>query len=323
MGAVCALLLSGCAASVSPGPAIRGDLSVSPVHEDLQALPPPAQKVFVAVYDFPDQTGQFKPPESVQTLSRAVTQGAASILVDVLQETAGGGWFAVVERTSLQNLLRERQIVDQARSRFVGSDGKPLPPLGPLRYAGILLEGGIIGYDSNTLTGGLGARFLGVGGDVQYREDVVTVYLRAVSTQTGEVLRSIRTSKRIISYGASANAFRFISFRDLLEAEGGWTSNEPQQVALRQAIELAVYGLIIEGAEAGLWSFADRQAGAQLSQDWRRRNSIRPLDGAPELEQLANVPPARVIPRSIPAQGPPFVAPAANGGEATESASAR
>ena len=48
----------------------------------------------------------------------------------------------------------------------------------------MILEGGIIGYDSNIETGGRGARTLGIGGQTQYRRDVVIVSLRAVSTLT-------------------------------------------------------------------------------------------------------------------------------------------
>src|SRR3546814_8620815 len=43
---------------------------------------------------------------------------------------------------------------------------------------------------TNTLTGGMGAQYLGIGAHTQYREDNVTVYLRAVSTNTGEILKS-------------------------------------------------------------------------------------------------------------------------------------
>jgi curli production assembly/transport component CsgG len=130
-----------------------------------------------------------------------------------------------------------------------------------LLFAGVLLEGGIIGYDTNTLTGGAGARFLGVGGQTQYRQDTVTVYLRAVSVRTGEVLTSVQTSKTIASVAVGANAFRFVSFKELLEAETGFTTNEPDQVALQQAIEKAVFALVMEGVELKLWNFADPAAG--------------------------------------------------------------
>jgi curli production assembly/transport component CsgG len=267
--------LAACAASVSPPPS-RSDIGdTKPLHKELRGLPAPERKVYVAVYGFPDQTGQFKPSESFQTLSRAVTQGADSILIDTLKIAGDGAWFSVVERSNLNNVLKERQIINEMRKNYRRQDGSELPAPRPMLYAGVLLEGGIVGFDSNTRTGGLGARFLGIGGDVEYREDVVTVYLRAVSTQTGEILASVRTSKRIISYGAAANVFRFVSFRELLEVDAGLTSNEPGTLALRQAIELALYALIMEGSEAGLWTFADAETGDALLQNYYKRIALR------------------------------------------------
>ncbi len=38
---------------------------------------------------------------------------------------------------------------------------QPQPNLPSLLFAGLILDGGIIGYDCNTVTGGLGARYLG------------------------------------------------------------------------------------------------------------------------------------------------------------------
>lgn len=271
---ICALA-SGCASQVSPPPA-RIDFGDSrPLHQELLSLPPPQQNVYVAVYDFPDLTGQFKPSETVQTLSRAVTQGAAAILIDILRDTGRGSWFTVVERQNLQNLLNERQIIGEMRRLHAGGGA-----LRPMMFAGVILEGGIIGFDTNTLTGGVGARFLGIGGDVEYREDVVSVYLRAVNSQTGEIMSSVRTTKRILSYGAAANVFKFISFQDLLEVDAGFTTNEPGTLALRQAIELAVYALVVEGAEDGLWAFADQEAGRNITTAYYERQDIREISQA-------------------------------------------
>jgi curli production assembly/transport component CsgG len=248
------------------------------LHLELRNLPPPEQQVFVAVYDFPDLTGQFKPSETVQTLSRAVTQGAAAILIDILREAGRGAWFTVVERQNLENLLRERQIIGEMRSRYRGRE--PPPPIRPLLYAGIIIEGGIIGFDTNNLTGGVGARFLGIGGDVEYREDIVSIYLRAINSQTGEVLSSVRTTKRILSYGAAMNVFKFISFQDLLEVEAGFTTNEPGTLALREAIELAVYALVVEGAEDGLWNFGDQEAGREITTAYYEQQDLGDLTDA-------------------------------------------
>ncbi|WP_086606270.1 CsgG/HfaB family protein [Erythrobacter donghaensis] len=227
----------------------------------LNQLPPPQRPVAIAVYGFTDQTGQFKPSEQGQTLSRAVTQGASSILVKALQDAGNRNWFTVVERERLDNLLKERQIIGEMRKRYLGEQEVDPNALPALLFAGVLLEGGIVGYDTNTVTGGAGAAFLGIGARTEYRQDTVTVYLRAVSVRTGEVLANVTASKTIASQALGASAFKFVAFRELLEAEAGITSNEPDQIALQQAIEKAVYGLVLEGVELDLWRFND-MAGA-------------------------------------------------------------
>ena len=249
------LALSGCAVHNQSVWEAAQSTRPTPATVKLQALPPAGERVAIAVYNFADQTGQFKPSDSVQTLSRAVTQGATSILVKALQEAGNQRWFTVIERERLDNLLRERAVIREMRSAYLGEKSLNRQALPPLLFAGVLLEGGIIGYDSNTKTGGAGARFLGIGGSTQYREDTVTVYLRAVSVKTGEVLSTISVRKSIASVGINANAFRFVAFKDLLELETGITYNEPDVLALQQAIEAAVYGLIVEGSVQGLWCF--------------------------------------------------------------------
>ncbi|MBD3762892.1 CsgG/HfaB family protein [Rhizorhabdus sp.] len=235
----------------------------------LNQLPPPQRQVAIAVYGFTDQTGQFKPSDVGQTLSRAVTQGASAMLVKALQDTGNRSWFTVVERERLDNLLRERQIIGEMRKRYLGEQEVDPNALPALLFAGVLLEGGIVGYDTNTVTGGAGAAFLGIGARTEYRQDTVTVYLRAVSVRTGEVLVNVTASKTIASQAIGANAFKFVAFRELLEAEAGITSNEPDQVALQQAIEKAVYGLVLEGVELDLWRFNDMSAAQPLLAAYR------------------------------------------------------
>ncbi|MEP3421502.1 MAG: CsgG/HfaB family protein [Erythrobacter sp.] len=235
----------------------------------LHQLPGPQRQVAIAVYGFSDQTGQFRPTNSGQTLSRAVTQGAGSILAKALQDAGNRQWFTVVERERLDNLLKERQIIGEMRRRYLGEEQVDPNALPALLFAGVLLEGGIVGYDTNTVTGGAGAAFLGIGARTEYRQDTVTVYLRAVSVRTGEVLTNVQASKTIASQAIGASAYRFVAFRELLEAEWGITSNEPDQVALQQAIEKAVYGLVLEGVDLGLWRFADMEATEALMSTYR------------------------------------------------------
>ncbi|MEJ2229343.1 MAG: CsgG/HfaB family protein, partial [Alphaproteobacteria bacterium] len=206
---------------------------VTKVNHTLRTLPPPTGRVVVAVYGYTDQTGQMKPTDGTQTLSKAVTQGATSVLVKALQDTGNGAWFTVVERERLDHLLKERRIVQEMRKVYLGEQTLNPKALPALLFAGILLEGGIIGYDSNLQTGGIGARLLGIGADVKYRLDTVTVYLRAVSTKTGQVLASVTTHKSIASIGIQGGVFRYIAVDKILESEAGITKNEPKQFAVQ------------------------------------------------------------------------------------------
>lgn len=262
-------------ASCAGGPATMGSAlpELPPPTASQQALydlPKPTRPVAIAVYGFSDQTGQFKPSDTGQTLSRAVSQGGTSILIKALQDAGQRRWFTVVEREQLKNLLTERQIIQEMRGRYLGETNVNPDALPALLFAGVLLEGGVIGYDTNTLTGGAGAGFLGVSANTQYRQDTVTVSLRAISVRTGEVLATVTTSKTIASMAIGANAFRYVGFKELLEAETGITTNEPDQLALQQAIEKAVHALVLEGADLKLWAFADPQAASPTQLRYRQ-----------------------------------------------------
>ena len=218
------------------------------------------------------------------------------MLVKALQDAGNRQWFTIVERESLKNLLNERQIIREMRERYLGEQGINPQALPALLFAGVLLEGGVVGYDTNTVTGGAGAAFLGIGGKTEYRQDTVTVYLRAVSVRTGEVLTTVTASKTIASQSIGANAFRFVAFKELLQAEIGYTTNEPDQVALQQAIEKAVYGLVMEGVDLKLWDFANRDAGMPLLTDYKRERDGT-VDGAAFEQAMRAAPP--ITPQKI------------------------
>ncbi len=237
-------------------------------------LPAPAQQVPVAVYEFPDLTGQHKPNPSFAEYSRAVTQGADAILVDILTEAGDGSWFQVVERRGLTNVLRERQIIQATRQQF---EGDAAEPLNPLTFAGVIIEGGVVAYESNTRTGGIGARYLGVGANTEYQEDYVTVNLRLVSVTSGNVLVSTTTTKQVYSTLVQGNVFRYVSSDELLEMDAGYTRNSPPQFALREAIELGVFSLVMEGRENGLWDFRNRSQAAAAIRTYEARAAARRL----------------------------------------------
>ena len=222
------------------------------IHQ-LETFPPPKMKVPIAVYSFTDVTGQRKPNQTVAQISTAVTQGSHIWLIQALKRAGNGEWFQVVERVALDNLLKERQIIRQTRESFGDKD-----QITPLLFAGVLIEGGIVGYDANLITGGLGARLLGIGSSVEYRKDTVTVGIRLVSVSTGEILMAISSEKTILSTQVSANVFKFLDMgTKLLETEVGYTENESVTYAVRKAIEKVVTELVIKGAEKGLWEFSE------------------------------------------------------------------
>lgn len=235
-------------------------------------LPPAAQPVEVAVYNFSDQTGQYKAIESGSTFSTAVSQGGTTMLIKALEDS---GWFIPIERENLSNLSTERNIIRNTKQEYIKNLNPNEPPLPPLLYAGLLLEGGVISYDTNIITGGAGARYFGIGGSAKYRQDRITVYLRAVSTSNGEILKTVYVSKTILSQAIDASFFRFVKFQKLLEAETGVTQNEPVQLAMKDAIEKAVHDLIIEGIQKQLWSTQEgKDRNDQLLADYLEEKQI-------------------------------------------------
>lgn len=219
-----------------------------------QELKAPADgPIPVAVYNFRDMTGQRKASQIIASLSSAVTQGADSYLVKSLQDIGNGQWFKVLERGGLDNLIKERQLIRQMRELYQGDKAQPLPPM---LFAGMILEGGIIGYDSNTMSGGSGARLLGIGLTTEYRQDEVTISLRAVSVSTGEVLVAVNISKTVYSFQDKAGVLRFYDGNTRsLELETGSATNESMNRAVQLAIHAAVIELINQGAAKGHWSF--------------------------------------------------------------------
>ena len=242
-------ILFGCTAIPHDPPTSTTEL----LYDKLEEVSSPVQKVPIAVYSFTDMTGQRKPGDGVALISTAVTQGAHVWLLQSLKRAGAGKWFMVVERIGLDNLLKERQIIRQTRETHGDKD-----KLKPLLFAGVLIEGGIVGYDTNTMTGGIGARLLGIGAQDEYREDSVSVGIRLVSVSTGEILLAVSSEKTILSTRLSASVFRFLDMgTKLLEVEAGYTENESVTYAVRKAIDRVIIDMINEGAKKGLWEFKE------------------------------------------------------------------
>lgn len=216
-------------------------------------------KITIAVYRFTDQTGQRKPSTKFSQLSTAVTQGGSMFVVKALKSVSDGDWFLVLEREGLDNLIKERQLIRSTRTEYDGEQqvGNILKPL---VFAGLLIEGSVIGYDSNIQTGGQGARYLGIGISEQYRVDQVTVSLRLVSVQSGEILLATNVTKTIASHSKGGDVFTFLDMNTkALELESGVAVNEPVTYAIRTAIEFAILELIYEGKEKGYWKFKEEE----------------------------------------------------------------
>ena len=251
--------LSGCAIwqkvdqmrGVQPNPP---KVAENTLQKEFDTLPPPAgKKVSVAVYQFVDKTGQRKPTPGVASFSTAVTQGAEVFLIKALQDVGQGQWFDVVERTNIDALTKERLIIRQMREAYEGKDAKPLMPM---QFAGIIMEGGIIGYDSGSESGGAAYRFLGIGPSTQYSKDTVTVSLRAISVNTGKVIAAVHVTKIVYSTADSVAVLKFLNNNtQAFEAETGLTINEPGTLAVKATVEAAVVELIKEGEKKGVWDY--------------------------------------------------------------------
>lgn len=243
------LLLSGCLTAPPKQAAKPTLMPRAQSYQDLTHLPEPAGKLFVSVYNIQDETGQFK-PYPASNFSTAVPQSATAMLVSALKDS---GWFIPLERQGLQNLLNERKIIRAAQENGTVAVNNQRQ-LSSLVAANVLIEGSIIGYESNVKSGGAGARFFGIGASTQYQLDQIAVNLRVVDVNTGQVLSSVNTSKTILSYEVQAGVFRYIDYQRLLEGEIGYTTNEPVMLCVMSAIETGVIYLVNDGITRNLWS---------------------------------------------------------------------
>jgi len=205
----------------------------------------------VAIYSFTDKTGQRKPSTTLSLFSTAVSQGVDAYVIKALKDIDNGQWFRVVERGGIDNLIKERQIIKQTRDLYGDKT-----ELSPLVYAGLILEGGIIGYDSNTRTGGSGVVAFGIGPYTQYSQDQVIINMRLVSVQNGEVIASVTVEKNILSTGDGITGMTFYNLGTReFEVDISQTYNEPGQYAVRNAVETGIIELLYEGERKHLWKF--------------------------------------------------------------------
>jgi len=272
------LILSGCAISQKAGQMVGVEHEPKVLENKLQKefdeIPPPSKgRLVVAVYQFTDKTGQRKAIPGIASFSTAVTQGADALLIRSLQDVGHGRWFDVVERGNIDALTKERLIITQMRQAYEGPQAQKLMPL---TFAGIILEGGIIGYDTGLESGGLGYNFLGIGPTTQYSKDIITVSLRAISVNTGKVLATVTVTKIVYSTADAIAIFKSIEpggigsmisqigapnngsvspTAAIFQFESGLTINEATTIALKTTIEASVVELIKEGQRKGVWDY--------------------------------------------------------------------
>ena len=265
------LILASCASTKSTV-TFKGDMPYvegTPTKELLMSVPEldGQPRITIAVYRFTDLTGQRKPSTKFSQLSTAVTQGSDTFVISALKAVSNGTWFQVVERNGLDNLVKERQLIRSTRDLYDG-ENEIDKILKPMLFAGLIIEGGIVGYDSNTQSGGAGARYLGIGLSEQYRVDQVTISMRIVSVQTGEILMTTAVTKTIASHSSGGDVFRFLDMgTKALELETGVAVNEPVNYAIRTAIEFAVLELIYSGEKQGFWKFKEKEIKAPKVHD--------------------------------------------------------
>jgi curli production assembly/transport component CsgG len=266
-------LMSGCAVQQKLSDPIKPQVAKNEMTKELDSVPPPANgKLTVAVYQFQDKTGQRKTVPGIASFSTAVTQGAEGLLIRALQDVGNGQWFDVVERTNIDDLTKERLIIKQMRDAYEGPNAQKLMPLS---FAGIIIEGGIIGYDTGLESGGTGYNWLGIGPSTQYSKDIVTISLRAVSVNTGKVLATVTVTKIVYSTSDTVAIFKSIdpnggsilsqvfakntgsqaATAGIFQFESGIVINEATTLALKSCIESSVVELIKEGERKKIWDF--------------------------------------------------------------------
>jgi curli production assembly/transport component CsgG len=307
-------VLTGCATGSAIREKVTGEQFDTPKVEESKFLkkdfnklqPPEGGPLPVAVYGFRDLTGQRKSQPLIASLSSAVTQGAENYLIKALQDVGDQRWFTVLERVGLENLIKERQMIRQMREQYQGREAKMLPPM---MFAGIIMEGGIVGYDSNTLTGGSGVRLFGIGASTQYQSDTVTVTLRTVSVSTGEILTTVTVTKTVLSYMDKITLLRFVgdgttlgANANALEGEIGGSINESINKAIDVAVQAAVIQTINEGARKGHWAFKSNKVSAPIA--------AIPMIPAPIVEEKKDVVVQTQTPQTpTPAKESPAAAP--------------
>ncbi|MFH1332457.1 MAG: CsgG/HfaB family protein [archaeon] len=215
--------------------------------ENLKKLPAPSEKIVVAVWKLPDETGQHRRSVNATDLSKAVTQGGVHMLINALLKSK---WFEVVERESWSNLYQELKIREEMQRQGAKVNGGVVG----LKVPRFMITGAITEYEHQPFSAGAGAGYRGFGLSARAKISSVTTDLRLTDLNTGVVLDAVSVYKRIASEEVDFSIFRFLKIDKLLEVETGFTTNEPTQACVRETIEKSVINLITKCVNSGLWS---------------------------------------------------------------------
>ncbi len=252
------VFLAGCA--VPPPPSAKVNLNLTrPIA--IAAGKTPAAPVYVGVYSCTDTTGQHAPTGAIEELSTAVPQDCTPYLISAL-EAMPHGYYDVLEREHLSNLLTERQLAglmltDRAAQLKAAHKKAALPQVPPLSIAEIEMVGQVVAYDRQVTQASVGLAIGGIGGQAKYVTDLITFSLRAVSVTTGRVLKQVTVTKSVTSLEAGGTLDAAYS-TTLLNAEAGGSTNEPVGLALALAARKAVAVLSRDGVQQGWWQFRDK-----------------------------------------------------------------
>ena len=247
------LALTGCV--VDPNPSAKPEIVDSP---EIKLPDKPKRALTAGVYSCIDTTGQRRPTGQPQELSTAVPMDCSPYLIEGVRALSPG-YFNLVERQHVDELLRERQIATlalnaNAPAAPVAPGGQPVPQkrLPALKVAEVLLVGQVVAYDRQTRQFSAGFALAGVGGTGTYVQDVMTFSVRAVAVTTGEVLGEVTVTKTVVSMKAGGHDTQ-IWPTTVMEAELGGAGNEPVGMALRLAVRTALAGLVNKGIHEGWW----------------------------------------------------------------------
>ena len=114
---------------------------------------------------------------------------------------------------------------------------------GTIQNSRYFIVGGITELNWNVQSGGIDARYNGVGPAARTFTASIAADLRIVDTRSLVVVRTVSLQKQVTGHEVELNVFRFFGSR-LFDISGGMRNQEPIQLAVRATLELGVLELL-------------------------------------------------------------------------------